>query len=206
MSGRPVEWLPVDTWEDGFGWLVAERKQRASHALRVGGRMWVIDPVEVPGAIERVRTFGRPAAVLQLLDRHSRDCDVFAAALGVPHVYAWEGLGGAPFQVLPVRASRFWREVALWEPVGRTLVCAEAVGTAGYYRAPGERIGWHPLVRPFPVRSFGGVSPLRIVVGHGAGIDDGAAGALSELLANGRRRTPSALLNVFRTSSRAAST
>ena len=47
---------------------------RASHALATEGAVWVVDPVDWPEAIDRALTLGRPAAVLQLLDRHNRDC------------------------------------------------------------------------------------------------------------------------------------
>src|SRR5512141_2942952 len=119
-------WSLVDEWEGGFGWLLDERMQRTSHALALGGRVWLIDPVDAPGVEERVRALGEPGGVLQLLDRHRRDCAVWAGRLGVPLIRAWEGIEGAPFECLPVRDRRWWREVALWEPTRRTLVCADA--------------------------------------------------------------------------------
>lgn len=171
---------------------------RASHALLAGDRVWLIDPVDEPEAEAGVRSLGEPAGVLQLLDRHNRGCAAWAARLGVPHLRAWESTGDAPFEALPVRRSRWWKEVALWEPARRTLVCADALGTLPYFRAPVERIGWHPLVRPFPPRSLARVDPERILVGHGAGIHDEAAGALRDALARGRRRMPAAYLNIIR--------
>ena len=88
---------------------------------RPEGRVWLIDPVDADGVEERVRALGRPGGVLQLLDRHNRDCAAWAARLGVPHIEAWRGIDGAPFEALPVRDRRWWHEVALWEPSGRTL-------------------------------------------------------------------------------------
>lgn len=188
-----------DEWSDD-GRIV-----RTSHALVAGGRVWVIDPVDVPGLDERVRALGEPAAVLQLLDRHNRDCARVAARLGVEHRLGWE-LDDVPFTVVPVRRSRFWREVALWEPETRTLVSPEMLGTVPQFRAPGERIGWHPLARPFPPRdAFEGLDPERILVGHGLALVDDAAEALRDLLAHGRRRLVGAL-RALRTSGRAAST
>lgn len=197
-------WRLVDEWEDGFGWVADERLRRTSHALRVGGRVWLTDPVDTPELEERVRALGEPAGVLQLLDRHERGCGLWALRLQVPHLRAWIDPG--PFAALPIRSSRVWREVALWDPAERTLVCADALGTVGYFRAPGEAIGLHPLVRPFPPRSLAGVAPARILCGHGAGVFDGAAPALTEALATARRRLPAAVANVFRTSGSAAST
>jgi hypothetical protein len=200
---RVVQWQPADESDDCFGWVAVERLGRTSHALRVGGRVYLIDALLGDGIEERVRAFGEPAAVLQLLDRHGRDCAEWAGRLGVPHVHAWQGIGDAPFEVLPVYDTRVWREVALWEPVSATLVCADALGTSPYFCAPGERIGWHPLVRLRRPRSFRGIAPRRILSGHGPGIDEDAAEALSELLAH--RRLPAAWARAFRTSVRAAS-
>lgn len=195
----------VDEWPGGLGWRLHERLQRTSHALLVDGRVWVIDPVDADGVEERVRALGKPAGVLQLLDRHGRDCAAWAERLGVPHRRAWEGVEGTPFERLPVRDNRLGREVALWEPSARTLVCADALGTLGFFRASGERIGWHPLTRPFPPRSFARVQPERILVGHGAGVHEHATASLQEALRTARRRIPAALLALVRTSSWAAS-
>jgi len=197
-----VRWRPADESDDCFGWIADERFARTSHALRVGGRVYLIDALLGGGVEERVRALGEPAAVLQLLDRHERDCAAWAALLGVPHVRAWQGLGGAPFEVLPVYDNRVWREVALWEPASATLVCADALGTSPYFRAPGERIGWHPLVRLRPPRSFGGVAPRRILVGHGEG-PESADESFAQLLAH--RRLAAAWAAAVRTSVRAAS-
>src|SRR5207244_1482518 len=79
----------------------------------------------------RVRELGDPAGVVQLLDRHGRDCRAVAEQLGVPHFEVPdETPAGAPFEVLPLLRRRWWHEVALWFPQERTLVCADAVGTA----------------------------------------------------------------------------
>jgi hypothetical protein len=172
--------------------------RRTSHALLVEGRVWLIDAVDVPELEERVRALGEPAGVLQLLDRHERGCAAWAERLGVPHLRAWETLGAAPFEALPVRDRRWWHEVALWEPTRRTLVCADALGTVAYFCAPGERIALHPLVRPFPPRSLGRVAPERILCGHGAGVHENAATALQEALHTARARLPAAWFGLLR--------
>jgi hypothetical protein len=193
-----VEWQPVDEWEGGFGWFVDEPMRRTSHALVLEGRVWLIDPVDVPELEGRVRALGEPAGVLQLLDRHNRGCTAWAERLGVPHLRAWESIGEAPFEVLPVQARRWWREVALWEATRRTLVCADALGTVAYFCAPGERIGVHPLLRPFPPRALGRVAPERILCGHGAGVHENAPAALQEALRTARRRLPAAWFGLLR--------
>jgi hypothetical protein len=181
----------IDEWDGGFGWIRAERMQRTSHALAVGGRVWLVDPVDEPELEDRVRSLGEPAGVLQLLDRHGRGCAAWAERLGVPHQRAWEA-AAAPFQVLPIRNRRWWREVALWEPIDRTLVCADALGTLSFFRAPGERLGMHPLVRPFPPRALRALEPRRILVGHGEAVTVDAAAALHDTLAHARGRLPGA--------------
>ena len=194
-------WSLVDEWEHGFGWAQDELMQRASHALETDGRVWLIDPVDDAELEERVRALGEPAGVLQLLDRHNRGCEAWAGRLGVPHLRAWRD--DVPFTVLPLRDNRWWREAAVWDVPSRTLVVAEALGTAAYYCAPGDRIGVHPVVRPFPPRSLVGLQPSRILFGHGAGLHgDGTPVALTEAVRTARRRLPAALARQVRRSVR----
>jgi hypothetical protein len=191
-SWSRVRWRLIDEWDGGFGWAREERLQRTSHALLVGGGVWLVDPVDAPELEDRVRSLGEPAGVLQLLDRHERGAAAWANRLGVVHHRAFDSVD-IPFEVLPVRDWRWWREVALWEPLGRALVCADALGTVPFFRAPGERIGLHPLIRPFPPHALRGLEPARILVGHGEAVTDDAAGALRDTLAHARRRLPGAV-------------
>jgi hypothetical protein len=166
--------------------------QRASHAVASHGRVWLIDPVADENALRRARELGDPAGVVQLLDRHRRDCRAVAEQLGVPHYELPEQPPpGAPFEVLPLLRQRWWQEVALWYPEQRTLVCGDAVGTAQYYRAPGERLAVSPLLRMTPPRRLLAVQPDHVLVGHGEGIHEDAAAALREAVTLARRRTPS---------------
>jgi hypothetical protein len=188
-----VRW--VDEFDAGFGWLLDEEKvPRTSHALIVAGAVWLVDAVDVAGLDERVRDRGEPCGVLQLLDRHGRDCAAIASRLGVPHVEAYEGPRDVPFELVPISRRRWWREVALWWRERRVLVCADALGTLRYFRASADRIGVHPLLRLFPPRSLAGIEPERILVGHGEGVAHDAPAALAEALRTSRRRAPGALL------------
>ena len=135
-----------DEFDGGFGWIVDEFMERCSHALVDDGRVWVIDPVDGEGVEERIRAAGTPAGVVQLLDRHNRDCSGFAARLGVRHHVVPHGSLG-PFAFIGVKDSGSWNEVALWWPARRVLVCADALGTAPYYRSGDERLAVHPLLR-----------------------------------------------------------
>jgi hypothetical protein len=100
-------------------------------------------------------------------------------------------------EVLPLLRRRWWHEVALWFTEQRTLVCADAVGTAQYYRAPGERLGVSPLLRLTPPRRLLAVEPDHVLVGHGEGIHDAAA-ALREAVT--ARPSPHPLLCLGRPS------
>ena len=72
---------------------------RTSHALAAAGKVWLVDPVDWPDAIDRATSLGEPAGVLQLLDRHNRDSAAIAERLGVPHLTAPRELPGTPFAV-----------------------------------------------------------------------------------------------------------
>jgi hypothetical protein len=177
----------VDEFHAGFGWIADEFMERCSHALVAGDSVWVVDPVDMEGLEERIRGAGTPAGVIQLLDRHNRDCATLANRLGVAHhVVPQQPFG--PFELLPIRMSRRWREVALWWPAERVLVCADVLGTAHYFRAGGERLGVHPFLRLRPPRVP--VQPGMILCGHGPGVFTDADGALREALSTSRRRIP----------------
>lgn len=166
--------------------------QRASHAVASHGRVWVIDPVADESALVRARELGEPAGVLQLLDRHNRDCRTVAKQLGVAHYELFDKPPPeAPFEVVPLVRRPWWHEVALWYPEQRTLVCADAVGTAQYYRAPGERVAVSPLLRMTPPRRLLTLEPEHVLVGHGEGIHADATEALRDAVRLAGRRTPS---------------
>ncbi|HEU4941852.1 MAG TPA: hypothetical protein VFT18_01200 [Gaiellaceae bacterium] len=189
-----------DEFEDAFGWLAHEKLRRTSHAVKSRGEVWVFDPVRWEPALQRIRELGEPAGVVQLLDRHPRDCAAVASALGVPHYNVpIQGIAASPLEIVPLARSRFWKEVAAWVPELRALVVADALGTVGYFRAPEEPIGVHPFLRLKPPRVLGSYEPRHVLCGHGAGIHgEGAAEAVREALRTARRRLPKAWLGVFR--------
>jgi hypothetical protein len=188
-----------DKFDGGFGWIVDEEFMvRCSHALVEDGRVWAIDPVDGDGVEERIRAAGAPAGVLQLLDRHNRDCADLAARLDVRHHVVPQGSLG-PFACIAVRNSRSWREVALWWADRRVLVCPDVLGTAPYYRAAKERLAVHPLLRVRPPRpELGGLQPSVILCGHGEGVLEDADTALREALSTSRRRIPGQLASALR--------
>lgn len=199
-------WETVDRFEDGVGWIAhpEERMLRASHAL-VGadGGVWVVDPVDVPGLDELLAEYGEVAGVVVCLDRHERDAAAVANRHGVP-VYVpsiaaglaadlnaptetFDGqLGDSGYRSRVVVDNRFWSEVALVGPEGRTLLVPEALGTAPYFLARGERLGVHPALRPFPPRHLRDHEPERVLVGHGRGTTAGAPAALRNAIDGAR--------------------
>ncbi|CAN5201744.1 hypothetical protein BH18ACT12_BH18ACT12_11060 [soil metagenome] len=187
-----------DELEGVVGWIVDEFMQRCSHALVSEGRVWVIDPVDGDGVEERIRAAGAPAGVIQLLDRHKRDCAGLAERLGVPHFPVPEE-AVPPFEFRRIRGSRWWAEVALWWPERRILVFADALGTAPYFRARGERLGVHPILRLLPPRrQLAGLAPAAVLCGHGEGVLDGAEPVLHEALSSARRRIPAQVASAVR--------
>ena len=186
MDERVVD----DLGAAGFGWELEERYRRTSHALAAAGRVWLVDPVDVPGLDSRVRALGEPAGVVQLLDRHRRDCAAIAARLGVPHHALPEELPETPFEVVPILRWRRWRECALWWPEPRILVTADAVGT-NRFMAGRERVGVHPLLRLKPPRALARYEPEHLLVGHGEGVHGSAASTeLRRALATARTGIP----------------
>ncbi len=67
-------------------WTVRETMERSSHALAAAGLVWLIDPVADEAALAAAERLGKVAAVVQLLDRHPRDCVSLARRYGVPHL------------------------------------------------------------------------------------------------------------------------
>ena len=187
----------VDEIVDGFGWFQRERPYRTSHALASDGRVWLFDVVDWPGLDARVGELGEPAAVVQLLDRHDRDCAIVAKRLGVPHDVVPRELPGTPFELRPVVRRRWWREGALWWEERRVLLVADALGTLPFFCAGDEPAGVHPMLRPWPPRSLHGVAPDHLLVGHGEGIHHQPA-AVESALRTARRRIPRWLIGIPR--------
>jgi hypothetical protein len=172
----------------GLTWVLDEPMARTSHALVDDGRVWFIDPTDEPAALERALARGRPAGVLQLLDRHGRGCAAVAERLGVPHLNVPAAVPDSPFAVIGLVAGRFWNEIALWWPEPRVLVVAEALGTAPFY-APGRMgAGVHIGLRLWPPRRLSSFEPEHLLVGHGHALHGPrASGALHEALGRSRR-------------------
>lgn len=182
---------------DGFGWIVSEAMTRASHALAADGKVWLVDPIDWPEAIERALELGEPTGVLQLLDRHGRDCAAIADRLGIPRLVAPDAVEGSPFACVPLTRNRFWRETALWWPETRTLVVPEALGTNAFYTGSKAPVGVHLLLRLAPPKPLARFDPEHLLVGHGEGLHGAAtAEAVRDAIASSRRRLPGTLVRL----------
>ena len=207
---RATDFQEIDRFDGGVGWIAHpdEQMQRASHALAVDGEVWVIDPVDAAGIDDLFVAFGDVTGVVVTLDRHKRDAAAIADRHDVP-VYLPEFFEGVTEEIdaavarfddelsdtgirsLTVVDNRFWQEVALYNPADGTLVVPEAVGTVDYFLAGDEELGVHPALRLTPPRTaLREVAPERVLVGHGAGVMDGAARALEDALSGSRTRAP----------------
>jgi len=167
--------------------------QRAGHAVLAGGGVWLIDPPDGDGLDAAIAELGEPRAVLQLLDRHPRDCRAIAERLGVPlHVVPLGDMPGAPFEVVPIWHLPMWKEDALWFGAERVLVVAEALVGAPDMAAPGEQVGVHPMRRLLPPGSLRRFDPEHLLLGHGPALHGAdARAAVDAALHGSRRRVPS---------------
>ena len=181
----------------GFSWLVEEPATRTSHALAADGKLWLIDALDWPEAIERARGLGEPAGVIQLLDRHNRDCGALARKLAVPHVVVPDDLPDSPFAFVRVKRSKRWGESALWWPAERTLVVAEALGTNRFFTGGRAPVGVHLLLRLGPPKMLAGFAPERLLVGHGEGLSGPETErAIEQALRTSRRALPGVLVRL----------
>ena len=189
--------LTYDEFDFGFSWFPDEPITRTAHALDTGDGVWLIDPVDVPEAIERAQALGRTAGVIQLLDRHNRDCAPLAERLGVPHLRLPKAVPGSPFTVVEVVKLPRWLEIALWWPEQRALVVAELIGTNDIYRIGKGPAGMHPLMRGLPPGALRHYQPEHLLVGHGRGVHGPlATAALHDAYDRARKDLPKLVLQL----------
>ena len=187
--------------DDMVTWVASDPgfMQRASHALVADGATWLVDPVDHPDVRALLGSLPAVAGVLQLLDRHGRDCAPMAADLGVPLIQVpRHDVPGAPFEVIVVRDGRGWHESALWWPARSALVVAEAIGTPPYFRSrPDQVIGPHPMMRVSPPRMLRGFPARHVLMGHGDPVHADDAGALVDAaIDHARGSTPRWLVSL----------
>lgn len=173
--------VTVEEHELGLTWVAEESMQRASHALVDEGRVWLVDPLDEADAVERATALGRPVAVVQLLDRHNRDCVELSRRFDIPHLKVPDHVPDSPFETLPVVRLPLWQETALWWPARRALIVAEAIGTSPLYTADRDPAGMHIFLRPLPPGSLRDYRPEHLLVGHGSPLHGPDAEAAPEM-------------------------
>ncbi|MFB6297393.1 MAG: hypothetical protein ABEH56_02610 [Salinirussus sp.] len=216
VTGPAETYREVDRWPAGVGWIAhpEETMRRASHALATADGVWVVDPVDAAGVDDLFAEFGDVAGVVVLSNYHRRDAGAVARRHDVPVflpkpmtdlattvdapvecVAAGTTFGAYELFEVDVDSTLGvdWFEFGLYD--GETLVVGESVGGAPYLRVGDERLGVMLLRRLSPPRdSLGGLEPERVLGGHGAGVHENAAAALSDALDNARRRYLRAVL------------
>jgi len=196
-------------WSGGASWIAYpdEAMQRASHVLDGPEGQWIVDPVDAEGLDEWLAERGDVRGVVLLLDRHKRDAAAIADRHGVsvsvpefmegvrhelqgPVETIGRDLPDSDYGVHELIDNPFWKEAVLYSEETGTLVVPEAVGTADFFRASGERLGVSLPLRLKPPRKLGRLKPERILVGHGPGIFEDADETLEDALSGARRRAP----------------
>jgi hypothetical protein len=194
----PRELLTVDESELGLAWVLDEPMQRACQALLADGKVWFVDPIEVDDIVDRGAALGEPTGVLQLLDRHNRDCAAVAERLGIPHLKVPDEVPGSPFEAIKALRVPGWKETALWWPEPRALVVAEIVGTHPITNAGTGAAGIHPMLRALPPKSVRGYDALHLFPGHGTPLHENAAAEIERAYSRSRRDIPNAVVSVIK--------
>ncbi len=183
----------VEEHQLGLTWVADEPMQRAFHALADDGRFWLVDPLDGPH-LDATAALGEPAGVLQLLDRHDRDCAAIAARLGVPHLKVPDSVPGSPFEAIAALRVPRWQETALWWPARKALVVAEILAANPMHTGGDQRVGVHLFLRAWPPGHLRSYRPEHLLLSHGPGIHGPeAATDLEAAYARARRDLPRVL-------------
>ncbi|MBO9532881.1 MAG: hypothetical protein J7513_07910 [Solirubrobacteraceae bacterium] len=174
-------------FEHGLTWVMREWMRRGSSAVVADGKVWLIDPVDVPEAIEHARQLGEFGGVIQLLDRHPRACHALAQHYDIPLYRLPDELPIAGVQVFKVVNAKRWRERALWFADTGTLVVAELLGTNEYFALSGDTVGVHPMLRQARVKVGDHLPVQHLLVGHGKPVHTDAATAIAAAYQHRRR-------------------
>lgn len=192
------ELLAIDETELGISWVIDEPMERACHAILADGRVWFVDPVDVNGIVDRAAGLGEPAGVLQLLDRHNRECAEIAERFGIEHLNVPDAVPGSPFEAIKALRVPAWKETALWWPERRVIVVAEIVGTHPMTNAGTGPVGVHPMLRLLPPRSIRGFDAEHLLAGHGPPLHADAAAAIDRAYSRSRRDIPRAAISIVK--------
>lgn len=210
--GEPDGYRVVDRWQDGVGWqpFPEEAGQRTSHAVRTAEGVWLLDPLDAPGVADCYAALGEVVGVAVCSDYHVRDAETFARRHDVP-VTVPTGLDRAVdrldvpvrrvahelagFELRRLHPLRAWRETVAYREADGTLYVPDFLVTGDAFTVGSERLSMRAFSRLSPPKDrFDDLEPERVLVGHGTGIHEGADAALTDTIANARRRFPLALV------------
>ena len=204
----------VDEWENGFGWIGSpgEKMMRTSHAFVEDGDVYLVDPVDAVNLDERISEYGEVEGIVVLFARHERDSEKLSERYGCPvYVPEWFDrsldaeverisgrVPGTEWEIHDVVDSRVSREAALYHEGSKTLIVADALGTANHLCGRGEKLGMSPLYRFNPPQKLLDFEAERVFCGHGEGVMNGASELVEKTVREGRLKTPSAYFNAVR--------
>jgi len=202
----------VDEWENGFGWVARpeENMKRTSHAF-VDDGVYLVDPLDAENLDGKIDELGEVKGIIILFNRHVRDSEKLAEKYDCPiFVPEWfereldvevkkisDKVLGTDWEIHTVVDSRISKEAALYNRESKTLIVADALGTAKHLCGRGEKLGMSPLYRFNPPRKLLDFERERIFCGHGEGINEDASKTMKQTIRNGRRKTLSAYFNAF---------
>ena len=171
--------------------MVDDPLLRASHALVHEGRVWFVDPVDAPEAMERAAALGEPAGVLQLFMAHPRDGEAIAQRLGVPLHVLPDVLPDTPFSVLEPRPRAVEGARAVVAGAERAWSSRSRSAPPPHYAVGHGPAGTHFMRRLLPPTRLQPFLPEHLLVGHGAPVHGGdAAAALLDAINRSRRDLP----------------
>jgi len=174
---RAVDYRVVDRWHRGVGW----RAYPEEDGLRTS------QAVQTADAAVFAERHGVPVTVPAGLDRAAERVDA-------PVRRVTDSLAG--FELRPLEPLGAWTETVAYRESDRTLYVPDVLSSGAAVTVGDERLGLNVLARLRPPReTFADMAPDRVLLGHGEGVFDDAAGALDESLAKARRRLPRALVS-----------
>lgn len=204
----------IRRWDGGVSWLAfpEETAARSSHAIcGADGGVWLLDPLDAGNVHDALAELGPVEGVAVLSAYHARDAAAFADRYDVPvslprwlprvaervdaPVERFDGeLADTGVRIREYAPLPAWSEAIAYRPADGTLYTPDTLGTASPFVAGDERLGLYLLQRFVTPKFLLGYDPERILVGHGEGVFEDAAAALTDAVTNGQRRLPRALV------------
>lgn len=202
-------------WDQGFTWMAHPEAdlQRASQAIEVDGKIWLVDPLDTAGLDDKLRTLGEVAGVVVLGSHHERHADRLArrhgVAIHVPEWFSWGGrdfdarvedirdeLDATGFELLFLRDNAFRQEGALYHPDRRTLVVSDTLMTALFSSKQGRPELFPPArIRP-TYDALRDLDVERMLLSHGEPVFEDVEAKIERALDREYRSTLAAFVDI----------